>query len=201
MIGSSVKCSSSRPFKGWAFSPCLYHTVRFAAPFFLFLLVDPIAAAIAGSAVTAVVWRTLSSLLDLEVTLCLVVYGVPLCCCAGYLCGAVHSVWSLSTVAWCLGSLLRGVHLLGLVPWTSPSVPAAALVSPSTSRRAGPDVGGGIGFLGQNFVFAELIFPRRQSTCCELFVVSLYLLFNFVQSASIKYLGVIALLWADLIAR
>jgi hypothetical protein len=50
-------------------------------------------------------------------------------------------------------------------------------------------VGGGIGFLGQNFVFAELIFPRRQSTCCELTVTSLYLLFNFVQSASIKILG------------
>ena len=104
-------------------------------------------------------------------------------------------------MAWCLGSLLRGVRLLGLVLWTSPSAPAAALVFPSTSRRAGPDVGGGIGFLGQNFVFAELIFPRRQFTCCELFVASLYLLFNFVQSAGIKYLGVIALLWADLIAR
>jgi hypothetical protein len=83
----------------------------------------------------------------------------------------------------------------------SPSAPAAALVSPSTSRRAGPDVGSRIGFLGQNLVFAELVFPHRQSTCCELFVVSLYLLFNFVQSASIKYLGVIALLWADLIAQ
>jgi hypothetical protein len=104
-------------------------------------------------------------------------------------------------VAWCLGSLLRGVHLLRLVPWMSPSVPAAALVSPSTSRRAGPDVGGEIGFLGQNLVFAELVFPRRQSTCCELFVASFYLLFNFVQYASIKYLGVIALLWADLCAR
>ena len=135
-----------------------------------------------------------------------------LCCsCAVRLSGALllHQcacvlrliLWSLSTVAWCLGSLLRGVPLLGLVPWTSPSAPAAALVSPSTSRRAGPDVGGGIGFLGQNLVFAELVFPRRQSTCCELFVVSIYLLFNFVQSASIKYLGVIALLWADLCAR
>jgi hypothetical protein len=62
-------------------------------------------------------------------------------------------------------------------------------------------VGGRIGFLGQNFVFAELIFPRRQSTCCELFVALLYLPFNFVQSASVKYLGVIALLWADLCAR
>jgi hypothetical protein len=62
-------------------------------------------------------------------------------------------------------------------------------------------VGGRIGFLGQNFVFAELIFPRRQSTCCELFVASIYLLFNFVQSASIIYLGVIAHVWADLIAR
>jgi hypothetical protein len=100
-----------------------------------------------------------------------------------------------------LGLPLRGVPLLGLVSWTSPSAPAAALVSPLTSRRAGPDVGGGIGFLGQNFVFAELIFPRRQSTCCELFVASLYLLFNFVQSASIKYLGVIALLWVDLFAQ
>jgi hypothetical protein len=88
-------------------------------------------------------------------------------------------IWSLSTVAWYLGSLLRGVPLLGLVSWTSPSAPAAALVSPSTSRRAGPDVGGGIGFLGQNLVFAELVFPRRFSTCCELPVTSLYLLFNF----------------------
>jgi hypothetical protein len=78
---------------------------------------------------------------------------------------------------------------------------AAALVSLSTSRCAGPNVGGGIGFLGQNFVFAELIFPRRQSTCYELSVASLYLLFNFVQSASIKYLGVIALLWVDLFAQ
>ena len=122
------------------------------------------------------------------------------CCSRWWWCGAVDAVpwccslilWSLSTVAWCLGSLLRGVPLLGLVPWTSPSAPAAALVSPSTSRRAGPDVGGGIGFLGQNLVFAELVFPRRQSTCCELPVASLYLLSNFVQSASIIYLGVIA---------
>jgi hypothetical protein len=104
-------------------------------------------------------------------------------------------------VSWCLSSLLRGVPLLGLVLWTSPSAPAAAPVSPSTSRRASLDVGGRIGFLGQNLVFAELVFLRRQSTCCELFVASLYLLFNFMQSASIKYLGVIALLWADLCAR
>jgi hypothetical protein len=95
-------------------------------------------------------------------------------------------------VAWCLGSLLRGVLLLGLVPWTSPSALAAAPVSPSTSCCAGPDVGGGISFLGQNLVFAELVFPRGQSTCCELPVASLYLLNNFVQSASIFYLGVIA---------
>jgi hypothetical protein len=95
-------------------------------------------------------------------------------------------------VAWCLGSLLDGVPLLGLVPWTSPSAPAAALVSLSTSRRAGPDVGGGIGFLGQSLVFAELVFPCRQSTCCELPVASLYLSSIFVQSASIIYLGVIA---------
>jgi hypothetical protein len=118
-----------------------------------------------------------------------------------HLCGAVLLLWLLSTVAWCLGSLLRGVPLLGLVPWTSLMASAAARVSPSTSRRAGPDVGGGIGFLGQNLVFAELAFPRRQSTCCELLVASLYLLSNFVQSASIIYLGVIALLWADLFAR
>jgi hypothetical protein len=100
-----------------------------------------------------------------------------------------------------MGSLLCGVPLLGLVMWTSPSAPAAALVSPSTSRRAGSDVGGGIGFLGQNFVFAELVFPRRQSTCCELIAASLYLLNNFVQSASIICLGVIALLWVDLFAQ
>jgi hypothetical protein len=95
-------------------------------------------------------------------------------------------------VAWCLGSLLRGVPLVRLVPWTSPSAPTVALVSPSTSRRAGPDVGGGICFLGQNLVFAAMVFPRRFSTCCELPVASLYLLSNFVQSASIIYLGVIA---------
>jgi hypothetical protein len=75
-----------------------------------------------------------------------------------------------------LGLPLRGVPLLGLVPWTSPLASTAALVSPSISRRAGPDVGDRIGFLGQNFVFVELIFPRRQSTCCELFVASFYLL-------------------------
>jgi hypothetical protein len=70
-------------------------------------------------------------------------------------------------VAWCLGSLLCGV-LLGLVSWTSPTASVAALVFPSTSRRVGPDVGDRIGFLGQNLVFAKLVFPRRQSTCCEL---------------------------------
>jgi hypothetical protein len=122
------------------------------------------------------------------------------CCSRWWWCGAVDVVpwccslilWSLSTVAWCLGSLLRGVPLLRLVLWTSPSAPAAALVSLSTSHRAGPDVGGGIVFLGQNLVFAELVFPHRQSTCCELLVASLYLLYNFVQSASIFYLVVIA---------
>jgi hypothetical protein len=75
---------------------------------------------------------------------------------------------------------------------TSPSAPAATLVSPSTSRHAGPDVGDRIGFLGQNLIFAELVFPLRQSTCCELPVASHYLLSNFVQSASIICLGVIA---------
>jgi hypothetical protein len=50
-------------------------------------------------------------------------------------------------------------------------------------------------------MFAELVFPRRQSTCYELPVASLYLLFNFVQSASIIYLGVIAILWVDLYAQ
>jgi hypothetical protein len=54
-------------------------------------------------------------------------------------------------------------------------------------------VGGRISFLGQKLVFAELVFPRRQSTCCELPVASLSLLSNFVQSSSIQYLGVIAL--------
>jgi hypothetical protein len=122
------------------------------------------------------------------------------CCSQWCWCGAVDVVpwccslilWSLSTVVWCLGSLLPGVPLLGPVPWTSLSAPTVALVSPSTSRCVGPDVGGGIGFLGQNLVFAELVFPRRLSTCCELPVASLYLLSNFVQYASIIYLGVIA---------
>jgi hypothetical protein len=50
-------------------------------------------------------------------------------------------------------------------------------------------------------VFVELVFPRRQSMCCELIAASLYLLNNFVQSASIMYLGVIALLWVDLFAQ
>jgi hypothetical protein len=91
-----------------------------------------------------------------------------------HLCGVAVLLWSLSTVAWCLGSLLRGVPLLGLVSWTSLSAPAAALVSPSTSRRAGPDVGGRIGFLGQNLVFAELVFSHRQSTCCD-YTLPLYI--------------------------
>jgi hypothetical protein len=100
-----------------------------------------------------------------------------------------------------LGSLLRGVRLLGMVLWPSLTASAAALVSPSTSRYAGPDMGGRFGFLGQNFMFAELVFPHRQSMLCELHVASLYLLFNFVQFASIKYLSVIALLWVDLFAQ
>jgi hypothetical protein len=41
-------------------------------------------------------------------------------------------------------------------------------------------------------VFAGLIFSRRQSTCCDLPVASIYLLSDFMQSASIIYLGVIA---------
>jgi hypothetical protein len=56
---------------------------------------------------------------------------------------------------------------------------------PSISVNLPPCIGGGIGFLGQNLVFAELVFPYRQSTCCELIAASLYLLNNFVQSASI----------------
>jgi len=56
-------------------------------------------------------------------------------------------------------------------------------------------VSGGIGFLGQNLVFAELVFPHRQSTCCELSVApfSVYSI-HFVQSASFG-LGVIARFW------
>jgi hypothetical protein len=79
-------------------------------------------------------------------------------CSRWWWCGAVDAVpwccslilWSLSTVAWCLGSLLRGVPLLGLVLWTSPSAPAAALVSRSTSRRAGPNVGAELAFWDRN---------------------------------------------------
>jgi hypothetical protein len=78
---------------------------------------------------------------------------------------------------------------------------AVALVSLSFSHCAGPDVGDRIGFLRQSFMFAELVFPRRQSTSCELPVASIYLLLNFVQSASIIYFGVIALLWVDLYAQ
>ena len=55
---------------------------------------------------------------------------------------------------------------------------------------------GGIGFLGQNLVFAELVFPRRQSTCYELPVAPIRFTVYFVQSASFD-LGVIALYLAD----
>jgi hypothetical protein len=118
-----------------------------------------------------------------------------------------------SSLLLCLGTCVVSCTLTGLCPpWPgvwAPCLPAArcsssradavdvslgsaaTLVSPSTSRCVGSDVGGGIGFLGQNFVFAELVFPRRFSTCYELLVTSLYLLSNFVQSASIIYLGVI----------
>jgi hypothetical protein len=61
--------------------------------------------------------------------------------------GVVVPLWLLSTVVWCLSSLLRGVPLLG--PWTFPSASAATLVSPSTFRYAGSDVGDGFGCLGQ----------------------------------------------------
>jgi hypothetical protein len=104
-------------------------------------------------------WKLVEVVLFLcsEVLLCSVDLTVRLC-------GALSVLISVHCG---LGSLLRGVRLIGLVLWTSPTASAAALVSPSTSRCAGPNVGGGIGFLGQNFMFAELIFPRRQSTCCE----------------------------------
>ena len=55
---------------------------------------------------------------------------------------------------------------------------------------------GGIGFLGQNLVFAELVFPHRQSTCYELPVAPFRFTVYFVQSASFD-LGVIALYLAD----
>jgi hypothetical protein len=94
-----------------------------------------------------------------EVVLCLRSVGY-ICSIAGFMHFSVAEIllWSVSTVAWCSGSLLRGVPFLGLVPWMSPTASAAALVSPSTSRRVGPEVGGGISFLGQNLVFAELVF-------------------------------------------
>jgi hypothetical protein len=177
-FGSPLLCSV--PYK-WEVNPLLSghkrHTL--SAPFSIVLLLlcgD-------GEVLLLLYGEVLLLLLCGEVQLCSIASLVRLC-------GALF-VWLLSTVAWCLGSLLRGVPLLGLVPWTSPTASAAALVSPSTSRCAGSDVGGGIGFLGQNFVFVELVFPRKQSTCCELPVASIYLLFKFVQSASIIYLGVI----------
>jgi hypothetical protein len=60
-------------------------------------------------------------------------------------CAAVDSLVSVHR-GLVLGLPAARCSLLGPVPWTSPSAPAAALVSPSTSRRAGPDVGGGLVF-------------------------------------------------------
>jgi hypothetical protein len=93
----------------------------------------------------------------------------------------------LSTMASDLGSLLRGVPLLlRLVPWTSPLAPTGGLVSPSTSLHSGSDVSSGIGFLGLNLVFTELVFPCRQSMWYELPIAPLgfWFIFLFVQSAS-----------------
>jgi hypothetical protein len=91
---------------------------------------------------------------------------------------------------WCCVCLIivhRGL-VLGLpAAWCSPSRAGAMAVSHGLSSGSSISVnlqlcrsgcGRGIGFLVQNFVFAELVFPRRQSTCCELPVASLYLLFN-----------------------
>uniref|UniRef100_A0A0A9F7C6 Secreted protein n=1 Tax=Arundo donax TaxID=35708 RepID=A0A0A9F7C6_ARUDO len=57
------------------------------------------------------------------------------------------------------------LYFLGLVLWTSPSAPTAAQYLRQPSADEGSDVSGGIGFLGQDPVFAEFVFPRRQSTC------------------------------------
>ena len=144
-----------------------------------------------------------SSLLDLEVARCYsvayciarccsVAYCIPLCCCAWV------PVWCR---ALCLVSVHRGL-VLGL-PVAQCSSSRAGAVDVTLGSGSGSSIsvnlppcrsgrGRRIGFLGQNLVFAELVFPRRQSTCCELPVASHYLLSNFVQSASIIYLGVIA---------
>lgn len=45
-------------------------------------------------------------------------------------------------------SVVRCSFVLGLVLWLFPSASTAALVSPPTSRSAGLNVGGEIGFLG-----------------------------------------------------
>jgi hypothetical protein len=86
---------------------------------FLSLLIDPVAAAIAGCAVAAAVWSTSSSLLDLEVALCSVAYSVPFCCCSWV------PVWCR---ALCLDTVHRGL-VLGL--------PAARC---SSSRAGAVDV-------------------------------------------------------------
>jgi hypothetical protein len=150
-------------------------------------------------------YASLVMLLSREVLPDFAILSFSMCCISfvGRVFGNIHCVGSVGCYSYCISAPVRCrsaliiVHrglVLGLPAerCSSSRAGAVSLVSPSTSRRTGPNVGGGIGFLGQNLVFAKLVFPRRQSMCCELLVASLYLLNNFVQSASIIYLGVIA---------
>jgi hypothetical protein len=115
--------------KGWALSPSRHSTMRLGTPPFLSLLVDLVAAAIAGCAVAATVWRTSSPLLDLEVALFLVVYCVPLCCCASV------PVWCR---ALCLVSIHRGL-VLGL-PATRCSSSQAGAMDVSLGSDSGSSI-------------------------------------------------------------
>jgi hypothetical protein len=105
MLGSSVKRSSSRPLKGWALSLSLDRTVRLAVPPFLSLLVDPVAAAIAGCAVAATLVEDfilsvgfrggtvlLGCVLYSSLLLCLGTCVVP--CTLSGLCPPWHGVWA-----------------------------------------------------------------------------------------------------------
>lgn len=89
----------------------------------------------------------------------------------------------LSIVAWLFSPLLRGAPLhLRLLLWTFLSSSTSAPVSPSTSAGSDSDVSGEIGFLGQNFIVAEFVFPCRQSTCCEIHITPLSLQYTFTHS-------------------
>jgi uncharacterized membrane-anchored protein len=89
-------------------------------------------------------------------------------------------------MAWCLGSLLRYVPLLGLVSWTSPTASVYLRQPPAVQVRT---------WAAELFFWDRILCSLSWSShvdnlCAVSYSLPLYI--YFVQSAIIIYLGVIA---------